>query len=506
MRILTGSLVQESNTFSPLTSDLSFFQAGCLLFGEDSLRGMAGTRTEMGGFIAASEQAGVTVLPTIAAWAASGGSFEQHAFGKLVGRLLRRVEEAGPIDGVLLALHGAWVGQDQPDADGYVLAQVRRIVGPGVPIVATLDLHANITARMVAAADALVGFRTYPHVDMFETGERAARLLFRLVKRQTRPVMGWCKVPMLVPPENAQTTDGPMAELMAAATRLEAVPGCLSASLFVVQPWLDVPELGCAAVVVRDDDRTNARQDAAHLGDDLWRRRHAFRVPLVAPDEAVRRAVSAPEGPILLVDSADSVSSGAPGDSTALLRALLDASSPRPAFATLVDPEAARRAAASDGAELDLCIGGRIDKARHRPVTLHCRARRVPGGRVTFSAGVGDGLSSDMGAAAVLMVGSLHILLMENPVPCYDPALYRAAGLEPAAAHIVVVKSPNNFRWTYRAAAREWIYVDAPGASTPRLETLPFTQAPRPLFPLDDLSWDAKTGAMSERHEGDADA
>jgi microcystin degradation protein MlrC len=449
---------------------------------------MAGTRTEFGGFIAACAREGVELVPTLAAWAASGGPMRATDFRRLADDLVDRVRGAGSAAGVLLALHGAWVAEGEDDPDGWILARVRQAVGPDVPVVATLDLHANVTAGMVRSADALVGYRTYPHVDMPETGERAAALLFRLLHGGVRAATRFRKVPMIVPPENAQTTDGPLGEVVAAAREAESRPRVLAVSVFPVQPWLDVAELGCAVVVVGADGRI-AQREADHLARMLWERRRRFQVPLLPPDEAVARALAAPDGPILLVDSADGVSSGAPGDSTAILGALVRARPQRTALVSLVDPEAARAAAAADGQEIALAVGGRLDPGRHRPISVRGRARRVHDGKVVFTAGVGDGLVADMGSAAVLEVGSLRLLVMERPVPCYDPALYRGVGLDPTAAHVVVVKSPNNFRWTYRDIARDWIYVDAPGASTPRLESLTFTRAPRPLFPFDDWAW-----------------
>ena len=489
MRVLIGSLIQESNTFSPLRSNIEFFLAGCLLTDEASLTGMADTRTELGGFITECRHLQFEIVPTIAAWAASGGPLVQRDFEILTAQLFARVRAAGPVDGVLLALHGALVAEDHQDADGWILEQLRAIVGPSTPIVVTLDSHANITHRMVAAATALVGFRTYPHVDMFETGVRAAQLLDTILRTGIAPTTRVCKIPMLVPPENAQTTEGPLASLMAEISTLETHPYYLSASLFVVQPWLDVEELGCTVLVVTVGAPLLAQHDVNRLGLSLWQRRHAFHITLHAPANAVTHAQMSARGPILLVDSADSVSSGAPGDSTAILGALLEARDARPSLLTLVDPEGARTAAAASGVPLTLTIGGALDSARHRPVTVTGVARRVDVSRIVFSSGVGDGLTADLGAAAVFTVGSIQILLMEKPVPCYDPALYRLAGLEPAEAHIVVVKSPNNFRWTYRSIAREWFYVDAPGASTHRLTTLNFARAPRPLFPLDKCPW-----------------
>lgn len=488
MRVVTGMLVQESNTFSPRRSDRASFESGCLLFDDACIPGMAGTRTELAGFVDAAARAEVDLVPTIAAWAPSGGPMIPADFHRLVDELLDRIERAGAVDGVLLALHGAWVSRDEPDADGWVLERVRDLIGPDVPIVASLDLHANVTRRMIQSANGLVGFRTYPHVDMFETGERAGELLFAALRSGHRLATTLCKSPMIIPPENAQTDRGPLAEVLAAARQAELGTGIRSVSIFPVQPWLDVPELGCAAIVVADGEG-EAQRAANQLAEMLWERRHAFRVPLVLPDEAVHRALTAAEGPILLVDSADGTSSGSPGDSTSILRALLAVTPRAPALVSLVDPLAARLAAESDGHDVSIAIGGRLDPERHQPVEVTGRARRVRNPLVTFTGGIGDGLTADMGVAAVLEVGAIKILLMENPVPCYDPALYRAAGLEPRDARIVVVKSPNNFRWAYREVARDWIYVDSPGASSPRLESLRFERAPRPLYPFDDWEW-----------------
>ena len=504
MRIIVGSLVQESNTFSPRGSSLADFRGGCLLFGEQSLAEFAGKGTEVSGFIAAAEQEQVTLIPTMTAWASSAGPLARPDFDWLVDRFLDAVRAAGPADGILLALHGAWVADGESDADGHLLARLRQLVGQDTPVAVTHDIHANATRRVAEAADILVGFQTYPHIDMFETGQRAARLLFHAARGEIRPKLTFRKVPMIVPPENCQTTDGPMAEILALARATERAPGILAASVFPVQPWLDLPELGLSSVIVSDSIIIGRETDlvghkvARKAADDLarlaWSKRRAFAVELVAPDKAVSTALAAEHGPTLLVDSADSTSSGATGDSTAILHALLDspwASYPeRTVLLTMVDAEAARAAvAAGHGATLELKLGGKLDPRRHRPAEVRGLVERVTDGRFTFSAGVGSGLVAEMGPAAVLRVGAIRIVLMENAVPCYDPALYRSVGLEPGQSDAVVVKSPTNFRWTYRDIGRQVIYVDAPGASTPRLASLQYRQAPRPLFPLEDFDW-----------------
>ena len=489
MRVLVGSLMQESNTFSPVRADLSFFESGTLLAGEASLDGTAGRRTELGAFVEVLRGTDAELVPTVAAWASSAGPLRGEDFRRLADMLLQRAEGAGPVDAALLSLHGAWAAEGRPDADGYLLSEVRRLLGPDTPLVATLDLHANVTEAMSDAADVLVGYETYPHVDMYGTGERAARLLLGLLRDDAKPVTTVRKVPMIFPPENAGTFEGPLRAVVDEVELLRQRPGVLSASLFTVQPWLDVPEVGCAVVVVTDGERGWARGEADRIGELLWERRREFEAPLLSPEEAVERALAFPVGPVLLVDSADSVSSGSPGDGTAVLRVLLAAKPARPALVTLVDPEAARAAHDADGGLVRLEAGGRLDPGRSSPVELVGRSRRVKTRRVVFESGVGDGLTADLGRAAVVEVGEVRVLLLENSVVGWDPALYRVAGLEPEEAQAVVVKTPNNFRRTYRGVAEDWVYVDAPGASTPKLKSLTFKEAPRPLYPFEDWDW-----------------
>ena len=489
MKILVGSLVQESNTFSPIKSDIRSFESGFLFFGQSGLTEMEGRRNELAGFLRVCRRAGVELSATVAAWASSGGPMADRDFDDLAGRFLERVEKAEGIDGVLLALHGAWASESRLDADGWLLSRVRDIVGPDVLIVATLDMHANVTEAMLADTDALVGYQTYPHVDMFETGERAARLLIELLRGRGRPTMAACGVPMLISPHAASTFEGPLRSVAAERDRVQELPGILSASVFTVQPWLDVPELGSSAVVVTDGEPDLAKAEAERLARCLWTRRGEFSTPLVAVDEAVERAMKSAAGPVVLVDPADSVSAGSPGDGTAILKALLEARPDTPALVSLVDPEAARTAAGADGEEVSLTAGGRLDPGRSGPISLTGKARRVLADRVVYKGGVGDGQTSELGHAAVVTEGNVHVLLTEKSVSGYDPELYRVAGLEPSDAHIVVVKSPSNFRWTYRDIAREYIYVDTPGASTPRLKTLEFELAPRPLYPFEDWEW-----------------
>ncbi|MEZ5391939.1 MAG: MlrC C-terminal domain-containing protein [Bryobacterales bacterium] len=356
-----------------------------------------------------------------------------------------------------------------------------------MPIVITLDLHANVTCRMVELASGVFGYRTYPHIDMFESGERAAEWALRILAGEVEPVVGFCKLPLIVPAENMQTTAGPMLALQQAARRCERKRSVESVSVFGVQPWLDIEEMGCSVVATVNKDQALADRIAAEIGRDFWECRRELDVELTPPSEAIQRALAIEGGPVVLSESSDSTGSGSPGDSTGLLRELLRAKLDEPACIFLVDPDTVRAAMeAGVGATLDRKIGGAFDRKHSKPVRVKARVRMLSDGRWTPRArGYNPGIEQSMGRAAVLDVGRLSILVAERSTMTVDPELFRSHGLDPSYMKIVAVKSPNGFRAAYGPIAKEMIVVDTPGVSTANLERLPYKRIPRPLYPFD---------------------
>ena len=456
MRIAIGAFMYEANSFSPVQTTLDDFAAGTLVRGAAMLDHFRNTNTEVAGFLhSCAALPDAEIIPLLAADANPAGLVQAATYAALRDELLDRLTQAQrtrPLDVVLLALHGAMVAEGEDDPEGAVLSAVRDIVGPAVPIAASLDLHANVTARMAAAADVLVGYRTYPHVDQRRTGERAAAPALAAAQGGPRPRTVVQKVPLIVPAETMQTTHGPMHEVRAEADWLEAEGAALAVSVFGMQPWLDLPEAGGSIVVVGTDPDA-AHTHARRLARQFWQRRKAFDVPLVAPDVAVQRALAAERGPVLLVDSADATSAGSPGDSVAVLQALLDAGCGQTEAGTsdtdlclvpLVDPPAAAAAhAAGAGQTLTLSVGGTLDPAHSPSVAVTGHVERLTDGRVMRKGPAYTGMTMDAGPTAVLAIGAIRLLLMSRTIPTSDPEIYRAAGLEPASARIVVVKSPN---------------------------------------------------------------
>lgn len=485
MSVAIASIMQESNSFSPVAARYDDFSP---VFGRQALEKHRGKLTEMGGFVNVLEAASEPIQPVCSAWAITSGPMVRADFERLAEEFEAGLRKAAGARGLLLSLHGAQIAQGFDDAEGHLLERARRALGPDKPIIATLDLHANVTRKMAEMADALIGYRTYPHIDMFEVGSQAADLLLRTLRGEVRPATVLRKLPMIVPAENMQTTSGPMFELQERARRVERAKAVEAVSVFGVQPWMDIDEMGCSVVVVGEAASLARLETAAgELGRAFWDSRRAFDVDLVPVEEAIERAGRVQGGPVVLSESSDSTGSGSPGDSTGVLKPLLRAKLREPACIFVVDPAAVDAAMqAGVGAKLTLKIGGGFDKKNSKPVRATGTVRMLSEGRWTPRAkGYNPGIEQSMGRAAVLDVGHVHILLAERSTMTVDPELFRSHGLDPRYMKIVVVKSPNGFRAAYAPFAKEMMVVDTPGVSAANLRSLPFQRIPRPIYPLD---------------------
>ncbi len=492
MRLALGNIVQESNSFTPVPGSWLHFPPGHLLRGQDIIAQRQGTRTEVGGVIDVAGEQGIELLPLLSATtSASAGPMLGDVFASLCDELVAGLHTCAPFDGVLLVLHGAMAADGYEDATGEILRAVRAEIGPDCPLVATLDLHANVTATMVAHADALVGYHTAPHIDLYETGVRGANLLVRLIRGEVRPAVALRRLPMIVPAENGRTTDGPYAQVIGRAIALMQRPGVLDISVFSVQPWLDVTDVGCSVIVNTDANAALADELADELADMLWDRRHDFAVTLVPTEATIQRALASAIHPFVLADSADAPSSGAPGDSTIVLAHLIAARPTRTCLHNIVDPIAvAALFAAGEGAEVTLPIGAGSGVVFYKPLLVTGRVVRLSDGDFTNRGAGFRGVVFRRGRTLVLEIGQIALVVMERAVIQWDPELYRSVGLEPRDAQIVIVKSPAAFRAEYEPLAAEVAILDAPGVCSPNLPGLPFVHVRRPLFPLDDvMAW-----------------
>lgn len=505
MRIAIGQLWQESNTFNPLPTTRADFEAFGVLRGPELQEQLADTN-EPGGFLQSlqrwPEQPEIVGLVRLAAW--PSGPATAETLDWLSAELERSLQEALPVDALLLALHGSLVAENEPDVEGFVLQRLRALVGPRVPIVASLDLHANITRRMVHQADALVLYHTAPHIDVFETGIRAAAVLRRILVEGARPVTAWQKVPAVFPAERANTQD-PSSISYALRCRLQELERdrrVLTAGLATVQPWLDIAELGSMALVVSDADEELARQSCAGIAQEVWNRRKDYLPELIPVADAVRTAFEHPEGLTVLSDSADATTSGAPGDSNWVLEELVRYSWPRPALVTLVDPELVQETAQRGiGAHWTAALGGKRDQRFSQPIPLEIEAVRLFDARFVMSGHLARNLPIDMGPSAVLRQGNVFVVVTTRTGPHFAPQLFQAAGLDPFAAKVLVAKSPCGFRAAYQERARQIMVVQAPGCAPSDFWRYEYHHIDRPLWPWDHLTrWTAQAEVSSASH------
>ena len=481
-RVAIAGIKHETNTFSTVKTKLEDYSP---LYGQEIIDFYDGTRTEIGGFIDALREARIEIIPTIAASATPAGPINQKDFEHMIETVLKGIREAGKVDGVLLALHGAMVAQGIPEAEGTILKAVRDLVGPSTPVITTLDLHALISQMMIDNCDAVFGYDTNPHIDMYERGREAAETMTATLKGEIKPVVAHKKAPMMPPTINQRTTEGPMTKLLERAFQMEEDPPVINACLFPAFPYADVERVGSAAVVVTDDDPSLAKELADELGDLFWSLRDEFLKPLTPIPEAVKRAIEAPEGPVILADVADNPGGGAPGDGTEILRELIRQGAKNVGIATIKDPEAVRRAEeAGVRGTLTMEIGGKTDGFHGEPIRVTATVRTLTDGYFIRKAG-GVGVRVNVGKTAVIDVDGIEVILTERSHAPNDPEIYRRNGIEPTDKKTLVLKSRGHFRAAYEPFSKDVIEVDAPGLTTPNLDWFTYTNVPQPLWPLD---------------------
>lgn len=491
MRIAIGQLCQESNTNNPLPTTRADFEAFGIHTGDELAERMAKTN-EPGGFIQALRQ--WPERPEIVGlwryWAWPSGPMTAKTRGSVLRDMTGALAAAKPLDGVLLSLHGALVAADEPDVSGQMLKMLRQVIGPAAPLVATLDLHANVTPRMVQAADALVLYHTAPHIDVLPTGRRAAAVLRRILVGGARPVTAFQKIPMVVPAERANTQD-PASISFGFREKLqawEADPRVLTAGLATVQPWLDIPGLGNAVLVTTAGDEPLARSLCAELADEVWQRRHEYLPELVDVADAVRLAHAEGEGLVVLGDAPDATTSGSTGDGTAVLAELIRYDWPRPALVTLVSPEAVDEAKRRGvGAAWTATLGGTRAPRIAKSLMLDVQVVNLFDARFVMTGHLAENLPIDMGPSAVLRYGNVHIVITSRSGPHFSPQLFQTAGLDPFAASVLVARSPCGFRAAYAAHARRILMVRSPGCAPSDFWNYPYTRIDRPLWPWDEI-------------------
>jgi microcystin degradation protein MlrC len=487
MRIAIGGFQHETNTFAPSKATFEEFARGGawppLMQGGDLFDGVAGINLPVAGAIEQLARTGHQLVPT--AWAAASPSAHvtEEAFERIAGMIVERLQRSGKLDGVYLDLHGAMVTEHLADGEGELLARVRAVIGPEVPLVASLDLHANLTRRMVEASDLLIAYRSYPHVDMAETGARAAAVLLQRLSGLARPHVALRRVPFLIPLQAQCTMLEPAQSLYAELPRREG-GSVLSVSFTPGFPAADFAECG-PAVLAYAQDRESAVRAADSLRAAVEAREAEFDYPVYAPRDAVRRAMHLArraQRPVVLADTQDNPGAGGNSDTTGMLRALVEADPRRAAIGLIADPAAARIAhAAGEGASIEIPLGGKSGIAGDEPFHARFAVERLSDGRFTCTGPFYRGARMAIGPAACLRIDGVRIVVASDKPQMADREMYRFVGIEPTEQMILVNKSSVHFRADFAPIAEEILVCKAPGPMLADTSEFPWRNLPAGL-------------------------
>jgi microcystin degradation protein MlrC len=487
MRFAFGGIMHESNTFCPQMTTLNQFMDSGIHIGEDVTLNHKGSRSFIGGVIDAAEELGVELVPTLYASTSPYGVVEKEAFIYLLNQLSMRMEQADGVDGVVLCLHGGMVAENSMDPEGDILARVREIVGKGIPITCTLDMHCNVSQRMIDNCDAFFVNNENPHMDSYDRGVEATRVLRDVVEGRIEPLMALRKPRMLPPTLHVNPPhSGPLVDIFKRAFEMEENPRVINVNICAGFPWSDVPDAGMSVITVVDGDQELANRLADELSQRLWEARQEFIPSLMKPDEAIEKAMRAEEGPVILADVADNPGDGTTQDSTALLDSLIRHGAKDAVLAVINDSDALEACiAAGVGEEVALDLGC---KARlfGDPVHLTGKVKTITDGSLRHRSSLYGEFYIQIGRTAVLETGGIEIIVTERRnVPMVSELFWRH-GIDPSTKKIIVVKT---FRMhlepKYGLFAKEIIEVDAPGQASVDMKSFSWAKIPRPMYPID---------------------
>ena len=490
MKILIARFNHETNTFSPVPTPLEAFAP---TFGEAAYRDNLGMRTPMAAFIDLAQSIGATMVTPVSAMANPSGAVQASAYDELTQRI---VDAVPGCDAILLDLHGAMVAENSADGEGDLLARVRAAT-PGVPIGVALDLHANITQKIIDNADVVVGFKTYPHIDMYETGQHVARLLLAMLQGKGDYAVHWHQLPLLSHTLRSSTLNGAMQRAVEMACSAE-LDGMAAVSVFAGFSLADIAA-PCVSVVVTGlatADGANAAQRVAdRIAAQIWEERSQFVYDSEPLETSLTRAQAIALGarrPVLLVDHSDNCMSGGTCDTMDVLQAALSMGLVDIAVGPLCDPQAVNTLIeAGLGARIRLELGNKVPLTRlgivKQPMTVHGTVRAISDGEYTVTGPIYTGQRCTMGRTVWLDIGVAQIVVTERPHEPWDLGVFQCVGLDSLAHRFLLLKSRMYCRPVFGPLTHALVECDSPGVSSSDYTLFPFVNVKRPVFPLDQL-------------------
>ncbi|WP_266083275.1 M81 family metallopeptidase [Haladaptatus caseinilyticus] len=497
--VLVGDFSHETNTFATTPTDRPKFQERREYLGEQVDHKLRETNTAVGGAIDVAENEQIELVHTVAASATPGGIVPQETYDFYCNQILDAVEKhRDALDGVLLCLHGAMVPEGMEDGEGPLVTKTREIVGDGVPIVVTLDLHGNITDQLVEEADALVAYESYPHIDMGDTGRRGMRILTETMRGETDPTMHIERPPVLAMGPLQNTLEGPMAEVMAKAREYEERDEIWKVNVFPGFHQADIPSMGFSIPVVADGDTDAAKAVARELAEYIWNRREDFVGDFPTPPEAVAEAqraaadLDAEDGPIVMADVGDNPGGGGAADGTTVLREMIDQELTNAGFAIMHDPDVVADCVnAGVGEHITVTMGGKTDDLHGEAIEdVDGYVKAITDGEFVNTGPMGTGSENHLGTAVHLKCGhenGVSVIVTKNRLQPLDAEIWRHVGIQPERLDVLVVKSTNHYRADYEPLASRVIPINSIGLVAMDPRKFDFNHIRRPQFPLDDM-------------------
>lgn len=488
LKVLLAEFHQESNSFNPIPCTLDYFEKGRIYEGDEIINNLSGKPCVIAGMIDAVADSNVKVIPSYSMFTMSGGPVEHTVVEHFIDKVKKCINENYPVDAIFLSLHGATQTTEYEDCSGYIIEVLRNEIGEDAVIAVATDLHANVTQKMVENSSIICAYHTYPHVDHYETGYRTSKLGLSALLEGLKPKMVRIGIPMIVPASTYSTLSGPFSELMDYAKSLMNNKKILDFSIYQMQPWLDVED-AASSIIVIDDNEANALKYAYEFAQRLFDLREAFQPNLHTIEEVITIAEkNFEEGPVILVDSADSTNAGATGDSVEVVRRILKVNSKVKTAIAIVDAQASNQAhEIGVGNNVTFTIGGTRLPNINRPLQVEAYIKSLHDGVFIQEGPAGKGMVNKIGPTAVLQVGNIDILVCHHIFGNGDPQLFRAFGIEPTFYQLVVVKACTSFRAAYSQLTNKIYETDTPGAASVNLNSLPFKRLPKEFYPFSNL-------------------
>lgn len=485
-RILIAQFKHETNSFNPRPTTLEDYKMRSLVFGEDVLTRYRGTESELGAFIELENVPGVELVPVVDGNACPSGLVTRETYAFFRDTILDGYRAAGKIDGILLALHGAQITEDTEDGEGALLEELRAVTGDAIPIIVTLDFHANLTERMVKNSTALFISRYYPHTDFYERGKDAAALMLRVLDGTAHPVCAMRRLPMIY--THMATNEGPMPELIGRLIAESDRPEIDFATFVAGFTRADISIAGSAIYCIAENNAEAAKEVCDRYARYVLGRIQEFRVPFPDPAEAVREAI-AYDGLTVLADAADNPGSGLMGDATELIHELIRQNAPSVAVASVWDPETVEQAyAAGVGATIHARIGGKSNPIVGKPVEVDAVVTHLSDGKFRIVGPMQNGVWQNAGRSATLRFGGFTVVVISSRTQTFDLEMFRYNGVEPLDYQILVIKSAVHFKAAYRLVTDRIITLNLPNITSFDELEIDYKHIPHPIFPFDPVS------------------